>query len=120
LLLLCLSGCVSGGSYPETYGLTYCSALFTCFEADSIEDLLGWDDVDDCAEDRAELIRDSDAYQDWDAGDADFDEDAAEECLDEVRDIESDPDCEGAELGLLSYPLFEFDAYTEECDEVYE
>lgn len=120
LPLLLLSGCLSGNTYPERYGDAYCGTLFACFEADSVEDLTGFDNASDCSEETAEVVRDRADYDRWEEGDASFDSDAAAACIEEVSEFLADGDCAGDELNILNYAAFLLDVGHEDCDSVYE
>ncbi|MEE2829815.1 MAG: hypothetical protein VX498_11560 [Myxococcota bacterium] len=120
LVSLPLSGCLSGNSYPDRYGQSYCSTLFLCFDQDDIEDMEGWNDVGECRDDVADSIRDSADYDRWEEGDASFDSDAAGACIDEVLEFQGDSSCDGGSLDLFSYAEFLLDVSAEECGEVYD
>ncbi len=120
LACLPLMGCLSGNGYPDSYARAYCGSLFGCFEADSVEDMTGWDDADECREDVASSVRDTAAYDSWEEGEASFDSDDAEACQGEAQEFRNDSDCAGEALNLFSYAAFLLDVSDEACGSVYD
>ena len=115
-----LMGCLSGNSYPDSYARAFCGSLFGCYEADSVEDVTGWDDADECREDRAAALREGAGYDSWEEGDASFDSDAAEACQGEAQEFRNDSDCAGEALNFFSYAAFLLDVSDEACASVYD
>lgn len=120
LLLGSLTGCVSGNNYPDSYASAYCGTIYACFEADSIEDNSDWDDISECRDEVAESIMDGSDYDSWEEGDATFDGDAAENCIDEVLEFRSDSDCSGDDWNIFTWAAFVIDVSHEDCGSVYD
>jgi hypothetical protein len=114
------AGCVAGGGYPESYANAYCGTMFACFDQDSIDNVVGWDNVSDCKEETADRIRETSGYDGWEEGDLAFNSDAAANCIDEVQEFRVDSDCDGRSLDVLSFGLFSIDVDHNDCSAVYE
>ena len=116
--LLC-SACVTGTNYPDSYASAYCGTIYACFETDSIEDFFGWDSVSDCRDEKSAEGTESWAYDAYLEGDRVFDSEAAGNCIGEVEEFRSDPDCAGEELNLFNGAGFLLDIEHEDCAAVY-
>ena len=115
LILVVLSGCLSGTSYPKTFATTYCASMYVCVDEGEIETWLNYDDEADCRTNLQEDIEGSAAYDAFEEGDRTFDVDAANACLEEASQVRDDADCTGS-MNILQFGL---DAATEECEDVY-
>ena len=115
-----LAGCLSGGGYPDSYASAYCGTMFACFDADSIDNVAGWDNLSDCKEEVAEDGRQTAGYDGWEEGELTFNSDAAANCIDEVEEFQVDSDCDGRNLDFINYALFALDVAHEDCGSVYE
>jgi len=111
---LCLSGCLTGDSYPKSYAQAYCSSLFECVDEDQIDLLLGYDDAAECREEIEEDRRASSEFQSWQEGDCGFDSEAAASCQEELTDVINDSDC-----GSMNWLEWVIDGASTECAEVY-
>ncbi len=102
-----LLGCpATGNNYPAQYAGEYCRTLYTCVEDhDSIDDspLLDYDDENDCQATVQADLEDTTDYEEWEAGNREFDADNATACLDEVAEVRDEDDC--GDWNLLEWGL---------------
>ena len=116
LCSLILGACTTGNSYPAQYANAYCSSLYKCVDADSVEFIYNYDDVAECKEKEEENIRSSSTFDSFEEGDLEFNSEAAEECLSEMTEVQSDSDCTG-NMDIIS---FFADSISNQCSKVYE
>ena len=116
LPLAFLLGCpVTGNNFPTQYANEYCAALYLCVEdPNDIEFWTQFDDEDECAEEIENGLLDSGRYEQYEEGDREFDQDAADSCLEEIRQVRDDNDC-----GSMGYIEFNLDAEADFCPEAY-
>ena len=114
------TGCLTGNSYPEHYAQAYCESLFTCVPGDQIElatSLLStpYETVEECIATESSNTRGSVGFDSFQEGDATFNKENAQACIEEAEQVLSDSDCDG-NMDILS---FSADAMTESCGDVY-
>ena len=77
-------------SIPKRFADAVCVGIFECLDSSSVAFLTGYDDLEDCQEDQEAAILNTAGYDAWEEDEADFDEDSARSCLEEIVEIRED------------------------------
>ena len=115
LTILFLSACTTGGNYPDQYATTLCETTYTCLDNDDVEMVTGYDDMDECILELTTELKSNNVYTEWESGSRAFNKDAAEACLEEIKEVQNDADCNGSMSALTFFSDIQSDA----CNEVF-
>ena len=108
-------GCTTGSNYPTKYANAICETSYICLDSEDIELVFGYDNEDECVTEVIDAITSSDDYEDYELGNKDFDSDAADLCISEVVEVQSDSDCDGS----MNAWTFVSDIASDACSEIY-
>jgi len=108
--------CTTGDNYPTKYATVTCETMYACIDNGLIESILSYDNQEDCIASTEEDVRESDDFSDFTDGNKDFQKDAAESCLGEIEEVQSESECDG-DMNPITYIQ---DIASEDCSEVYE
>ena len=111
-----LIACTTGTNYPQKHAQTICSALFECVDEDAIDLFLSYDNIEECEASEEQIIRNSGDFDAYEEGDAEFNKEAAEQCLNEILEVRADSDCNG-NMNIVNWGI---DIASSSCDKVYE
>ena len=111
-----LMGCINGENYPEKFAISICETAYQCIDNGDIESFTQYDNVEDCIVDFQTGIQDSADYEAWQEGDATFNKENAQICLDEINEVQVDPECNGS-MNVFSF--FQ-DIQNDACGKIYE
>ena len=116
LLSTLASACTTGDNYPNKYSTSFCETMYTCIDNDLIEAIYGYDNVEECTLKQESDFRETSVYDSYEEGDLVFNQEAANACLAEIIEVQSDSDCDGEMDGFS----FAADISSEDCDNVYQ
>ena len=116
LLSALMIACTTGENYPTKYSTSLCETMYACIDNDTIETFLNYDDVEECKSEQESDFRETTTYDSYEEGDLTFNKEAADSCLEEINEVQSDSDCDG-EMDVFSFLA---DMSSDDCTEVYQ
>lgn len=117
-LLFLLTGCITGGNYPDQYAKALCETTYACLDNDDIEMVSGYDDMEECIFEVGVDVRATDTYAEYDAGARSFDQEAAQLCLNEITEVQEDADCDGS-MNSLRFISDMLEIQSDACREIF-
>ena len=114
-MLFLMTGCVTGGNYPDKYATALCETTYTCLNNDDVEMVTGYDDEIECIAEISSEIRSSSTYDEFEEGARGFDKEAADACITEIQEVQQDSDCDGS----MSAWTFFTDIQSDACADVF-
>ena len=112
-----LFSCVTGSNFPRKYAEATCRTGYECTDEDQLKDFLEYESIEDCINEIEGEYKNRQAFKDYESGLKDFFEDEANECIQEVLDVQNASECDGdMDVGIFMFDLFS----VEKCSNVYQ
>ena len=108
-------GCTTGSNYPTKYANAICETQYKCLDEGDVEMVMGYDNQEECITEWIDVMTSADDYEGWQLGNNDFNREAADLCIGEVVEVQSDSDCDGS----MNAWTFVNDIASDACSEVY-
>ena len=89
------SACTTIMTYPKQQAKAFCKSMFSCMDPSELQDITGYASQEECIEAEKATILSSKTYSDWTKDSDSFNSDQANICLDELKSIRSETECDG-------------------------